>query len=146
MNTTTRPTLSPLLLAVLALLSAFTPLSIDMYLPALPEVASDLKTTEARAALTLTSYFIAFGIAQMVYGPMADAVGRKPPLVIGVAIFLLATTEPANPPYTGQFTPSCRAPGSRKTPSPNTSTPRNPKTCSTSTNKKSRHQDSVKSR
>ena len=76
---------------LLGLLSAVGPFAIDMYLPALPEVASDLKTTEARAALTLTSYFIAFGIAQMVYGPMADAVGRKPPLVIGVAIFLLAS-------------------------------------------------------
>ena len=76
---------------LLGLLSAVGPFAIDMYLPALPEVASDLKTTEAGAALTLTSYFIAFGIAQMVYGPMADAVGRKPPLVIGVAIFLLAS-------------------------------------------------------
>ncbi len=83
---------------LLGLLSAVGPFAIDMYLPALPEVASDLGTTEARAALTLTSYFIAFGIAQMVYGPMADAVGRKPPLVIGVAIFLVATVAASRAP------------------------------------------------
>ena len=76
---------------LLGLLSAVGPFAIDMYLPALPEVAQDLATTEARAALTLTSYFIAFGIAQMLYGPMADAVGRKIPLVLGVSIFLVAT-------------------------------------------------------
>lgn len=76
---------------LLGLLSAVGPFAIDMYLPALPQVAQDLQTSESRAALTLTSYFIAFGIAQMLYGPMADAVGRKPPLVLGVAIFLLAT-------------------------------------------------------
>ena len=76
---------------MLGLLSCVGPFAIDMYLPALPEVASDLKTTEAGAALTLTSYFIAFGIAQMLYGPMADAVGRKIPLMLGVSIFLAAS-------------------------------------------------------
>ncbi len=76
---------------LLGMLSAVGPFAIDMYLPALPEVAQDLATTEARAALTLTSYFIAFGIAQRLYGPMADAVGRKIPLVLGVSIFLVAT-------------------------------------------------------
>ncbi|MCV2447272.1 multidrug effflux MFS transporter [Paracoccus sp. DMF] len=76
---------------LLGLLSAVGPFAIDMYLPALPEVASDLGTSEAGAALTLTAYFIVFGIAQMIYGPLSDALGRKPPLVIGVAIFLAAT-------------------------------------------------------
>ncbi len=76
---------------VLGLLSAVGPFAIDMYLPALPQVARDLRTTETGAALTLTSYFIVFGVAQMIYGPLADAIGRKRPLVIGVAIFLAAT-------------------------------------------------------
>lgn len=76
---------------LLGLLSAVGPFAIDMYLPALPMVAEDLGTTEAGAALTLTAYFLTFGIAQMIYGPMADAVGRKRPLVIGLAIFLAAT-------------------------------------------------------
>ncbi|WP_347138624.1 multidrug effflux MFS transporter [Paracoccus sp. SSK6] len=86
---------------VLGVLSAVGPFAIDMYLPALPQVAADLGTTEAGAALTLTSYFIVFGIAQMIYGPMADAVGRKRPLVIGVAIFTLATVAAALAPTIG---------------------------------------------
>ncbi|MDB6177066.1 multidrug effflux MFS transporter [Paracoccus sp. Z330] len=86
---------------VLGLLSAVGPFAIDMYLPAMPQVAQDLGTTEAGAALTLTSYFIAFGLAQMFYGPMADAVGRKPPLVLGVAIFVIATFAAALSPSIG---------------------------------------------
>ncbi|WP_071673836.1 multidrug effflux MFS transporter [Nioella nitratireducens] len=76
---------------ILGLLSAVGPFAIDMYLPALPMVAEDLGTTEAGAAMTLTAYFLTFGIAQMIYGPMADAVGRKKPLVTGLVIFLAAT-------------------------------------------------------
>lgn len=76
---------------ILGLLSAVGPFAIDMYLPALPEVAVDLGTSEAMAALTLTAYFIVFGIAQMIYGPMSDAIGRRKPLLIGVVIFLIAT-------------------------------------------------------
>lgn len=86
---------------LLGLLSAVGPFAVDMYLPALPQVAADLGTTEAGAALTLTSYFITFGIAQMVYGPMADAVGRKRPLVIGVVVFLVATIAAALAPTIG---------------------------------------------
>ena len=86
---------------VLGLLSAVGPFAIDMYLPALPQVARDLRTTEAGAALTLTSYFIVFGVAQMIYGPLADAIGRKRPLVIGVAIFLAATIGASPAPTIG---------------------------------------------
>ncbi|MGH8085087.1 MAG: multidrug effflux MFS transporter [Lysobacter sp.] len=86
---------------LLGLLSAVGPFAIDMYLPALPEVARDLATSEAGAALTLTSYFIVFGVAQMIYGPMADAIGRKKPLVLGVSIFLVATVAAALAPTIG---------------------------------------------
>ena len=86
---------------VLGFLSAVGPFAIDMYLPALPQVVADLDTTEAGAALTLTAYFIAFGLAQMIYGPMADAVGRRRPLVAGVAIFLAATVAAAVAPTIG---------------------------------------------
>ena len=80
---------------LLGLLSAVGPFAIDMYLPALPQVAADLGTTEAGAALTLTAYFVVFGVAQMIYGPLADAIGRKKPLMIGVAIFLVASIAAA---------------------------------------------------
>lgn len=86
---------------VLGLLSAVGPFAIDMYLPAMPQVAADLNTTEAGAALTLTSYFIAFGLAQMIYGPMADAIGRKKPMALGVVIFLVATVAAALAPTIG---------------------------------------------
>ncbi|MCT4332661.1 multidrug effflux MFS transporter [Paracoccus sp. YLB-12] len=86
---------------ILGLLAAVGPFAVDMYLPALPQVARDLDTTETGAALTLTAYFVTFGIAQMIYGPMADAVGRKRPLVIGVVIFLVATIAAALAPSIG---------------------------------------------
>lgn len=86
---------------VLGLLAAVGPFAVDMYLPALPQVARDLGTSETGAALTLTSYFITFGIAQMIYGPMADAIGRKRPMVIGLVIFLAATAAAALAPTIG---------------------------------------------
>lgn len=76
---------------VLGVLSAVGPFAIDMYLPAMPQVARDLATSEARVALTLTAYFIVFGLAQMIYGPLADAVGRRKPMLIGIAVFLFAS-------------------------------------------------------
>ncbi|WP_136637416.1 multidrug effflux MFS transporter [Pseudooceanicola onchidii] len=72
---------------ILGLLSAVGPFAIDMYLPALPAIATDLGATEAAVQVTLTAYFLAFGVAQLIYGPMADATGRKKPLLIGLMIF-----------------------------------------------------------
>lgn len=77
--------------AILGLLSAVGPFAIDMYLPALPNVADDLGSTIAAAQMTLTAYFIAFGLAQLVYGPLADQIGRKPPLYIGLCIFIIGS-------------------------------------------------------
>ena len=76
---------------VLGLLCATGPLAIDMFLPALPTIAANLGGTIAGAQLTITAYFIAYGLAQMVYGPVADMVGRKPPLIAGLALFLLGS-------------------------------------------------------
>ncbi|SMX34417.1 multidrug effflux MFS transporter [Actibacterium lipolyticum] len=80
---------------VLGLLSMVGPFAIDMYLPAMPEIASDLGATEAATQTTITAYFIAYGIAQLVYGPLADQVGRRWPLFIGVGIFLIASVGAA---------------------------------------------------
>ncbi|MGB8815416.1 MAG: multidrug effflux MFS transporter [Paracoccaceae bacterium] len=76
---------------VLGLLSAVGPFAIDMYLPAMPNIAADLGATVPAMQSTITSYFIAFGLAQLVYGPWADAVGRKRPLYAGLAVFLAGT-------------------------------------------------------
>jgi DHA1 family bicyclomycin/chloramphenicol resistance-like MFS transporter len=87
----TRPTLTPLLLAVLALLSSFTPLSIDMYLPALPVIAVDLRGTAGDIQLTLSAFMIAFGAGQIFYGPAGDRFGRRPVILSGLVIYIAAS-------------------------------------------------------
>ncbi len=77
--------------AILGLLSAVGPFAIDMYLPAMPMIAADLGADAAATQGTLTAFFVAFGVAQLVYGPWSDAVGRKLPLFVGLVVFILAT-------------------------------------------------------
>lgn len=72
----------------LGLLAAVGTFAIDMYLPALPAIAESLNTSVTATQLTLTAYFITFGLAQMVYGPWADHAGRKLPLYAGLGVFL----------------------------------------------------------
>jgi DHA1 family bicyclomycin/chloramphenicol resistance-like MFS transporter len=76
---------------ILGLLAAVSPFAIDMYLPAMPEIERDLGTTVAGTQATITAYFVAFGLAQLLYGPAADRFGRKPPIFAGLAIFGLGT-------------------------------------------------------
>jgi len=73
---------------ILGLLSAVGPFAIDMYLPALPTIAADLQADVATVQWTLTAYFIAFGVAQLFYGPWADQVGRRIPLFFGLGVFI----------------------------------------------------------
>lgn len=87
----TRPTLTPLLLALLALLSSFTPLSIDMYLPALPVIAVDLRGTAGDIQLTLSAFIVAFGVGQVFYGPAGDRFGRRPVILSGLVVYVVAT-------------------------------------------------------
>ncbi len=74
--------------AILGLLSCVGPFSIDMYLPAMPAIDTDLGAGVAAVQNAITGFFVAFGLAQLVYGPWADQVGRKPPLYVGLAIFM----------------------------------------------------------
>ena len=76
---------------VLGLLSCIGPFAIDLYLPAMPTIAASLQTSEQGMQATITAYFIAFGLAQLVYGPWADQAGRKPPLYAGIAVFALGS-------------------------------------------------------
>ncbi|CAN5347113.1 multidrug effflux MFS transporter [soil metagenome] len=73
---------------VLGLLSAVGPFAIDMYLPALPAIAADLQASTSTTQLTLTMFFIAFGLCQIAYGPLSDVYGRKAPLFAGLALFV----------------------------------------------------------
>jgi DHA1 family bicyclomycin/chloramphenicol resistance-like MFS transporter len=89
---------------VIGLLGAVGPFAIDMYLPALPAVAADLGASAQATQLTLTAFFIAFGVSQLVYGPLSDQLGRKPPLYAGLGIFLAGTLGCALAPTIGALT------------------------------------------
>src|SRR5258708_12958968 len=83
----------------LGLLAAIGPFAIDMYLPALPTIASDLKASTAATQMTLMAFFVAFGICQVVYGPVSDIVGRKPPLYVALPLFTLCSPPRPPPPH-----------------------------------------------
>ncbi|TXE79628.1 multidrug effflux MFS transporter [Campylobacter peloridis] len=76
------------LIIILAFLSAIAPLSTDMYLPALNEVQKSFQTNTFYTQLSLASFFIAFSLGQLFYGPLSDVFGRKKPLYIGLFIFI----------------------------------------------------------
>ncbi|MCW5652414.1 multidrug effflux MFS transporter [Hydrogenophaga sp.] len=76
---------------VLGLLSAIGPFAIDMYLPALPAIGHSLGADVGAVQLTLTAFFLAIGAGQLLYGPVSDMVGRKPPLYVGLCLFTLAS-------------------------------------------------------
>ena len=86
---------------VLGLLSAVGPFAIDMYLPALPTIAANLEASTGSTQMTLMAFFAAFGICQIIYGPVSDMVGRKPPLYFGLTVFLLGSIGCAAAPNIG---------------------------------------------
>ncbi|ATY11477.1 Bcr/CflA family drug resistance efflux transporter [Amycolatopsis sp. AA4] len=79
------------LVLVLGVLVALGPLSIDMYLPALPDITRELSTTESTIQLTLTGTVLGLGLGQLIAGPLSDAMGRRIPLVAGSLIHVLAS-------------------------------------------------------
>ena len=80
-----------LFLPVLAVLAAFGPLSIDMYLPSLPAIGRELGAGPGQVQLTLSMFFVGACIGQLTYGPLSDRYGRKPMLVIGVSTYVAAS-------------------------------------------------------
>ena len=79
------------MIVLLGALTAFAPLSIDMYLPALPTLQRYFQTTEGEVQLTLASFFVGFALGQSLYGPLADRFGRKPPLYAGMLVYCAAS-------------------------------------------------------
>ncbi len=79
------------LTALLAALTAIGPLSTDMYLPSLPDIARALAAPTAQVQLTLSAYLIGFAVGQIVYGPIADRHGRKPVLLAALGLYTAAT-------------------------------------------------------
>src|SRR5580658_5883501 len=79
------------IILILGSLSTISPFAIDMYLPAFPGIAGDLHTSTARISLSISSYFAGLAAGQLVYGPLLDRYGRKPPLYAGLVLFIGAS-------------------------------------------------------
>jgi len=79
------------LAVVLGLITAVGPFAVDTYLPALPSIGGALHASPAAVQMSLTAFFITLGVCQLVYGPLADMVGRKPPIYAGLAIFTVGS-------------------------------------------------------
>ena len=79
------------LLLTLGALSAFGPLCMDMYLPALPELAMALKSTAAAAQLSLSACILGLGAGQLMVGPVSDRLGRRRPLLLGLLLFIMTS-------------------------------------------------------
>ncbi|MEV8586479.1 multidrug effflux MFS transporter [Streptomyces sp. NPDC051180] len=86
---------------VLGGLTALPPLSMDMYLPALPEVTGALHAPAATVQLTLTACLAGMALGQLVVGPMSDKWGRRRPLLVGMVVYVLATAACALAPTAG---------------------------------------------
>jgi DHA1 family bicyclomycin/chloramphenicol resistance-like MFS transporter len=76
---------------MLAFMTALGPLATDLYLPSLPHIGAALGASPAAVQLTLSAYLIGFSVGQIIYGPVSDALGRKPVLVAAFALFVVAT-------------------------------------------------------
>lgn len=80
-----------LVILILGALSTVSPFSIDMYLPAFPQIARDLGTTPAEISFSVSGYFIGLALGQLFYGPLLDRYGRKRPLYAGLSLFVVAS-------------------------------------------------------
>ncbi|MGH8880046.1 MAG: multidrug effflux MFS transporter, partial [Stackebrandtia sp.] len=92
-----------LLVLTLGTITATGPLATDLYLPAFPEIAADLNAPQSQIQLTLTSAMFGLAFGQLVIGPMSDAWGRRRPLLIGTAVFTVASLLCAFVPTAGVF-------------------------------------------
>ena len=79
------------LTTLLAMVSALGPLSMDMYLPSLPDIAHVLQAPTARVQLTVSSYLIGFAVGQVIYGPVSDRHGRRPVLFAALGLYVTGT-------------------------------------------------------
>ncbi|MEZ9051191.1 multidrug effflux MFS transporter [Vibrio sp. 10N.222.54.B12] len=79
------------MLFFLVIISAFPPLTIDLYLPALPQMVEVFNTDRAMVNLTLSSYFVTYAIGLLFWGPLSEKFGRKPILLIGLASYMVAS-------------------------------------------------------
>jgi DHA1 family bicyclomycin/chloramphenicol resistance-like MFS transporter len=79
------------LVVILGALSAFGPLSIDMYLPSLPSLSRDLQASASAAQLTLSACLLGLALGQVISGPLSDSLGRRRPLLVGLIAYIVAS-------------------------------------------------------
>src|SRR6202011_5682499 len=79
------------LLVLLGSLQAFAPLSIDMYLPAMPVMESVFHASAQAVQVTMVTFLVGFALGQSLYGPITDRFGRKPPLYASLLLFIAAS-------------------------------------------------------
>ena len=79
------------MIAVLGALVALGPLTIDMYLPALPKIADDLSVSSSVAQLTLTGTLAGLALGQLIVGPLSDSLGRRKPMMAGIVLHMVAS-------------------------------------------------------
>jgi len=79
------------LIALLALLNSFVPMTTDVYLPALPKMAENFNAAPAIINLTLIAFFIFYAIGTLIFGPLSDKFGRKPILIAGLLAYILSS-------------------------------------------------------
>jgi DHA1 family bicyclomycin/chloramphenicol resistance-like MFS transporter len=79
------------LVVILGALSAFGPLSIDMYLPSLPTLTRDLQASASAAQATLSACLLGLALGQIIAGPLSDSLGRRRPLLLGLVAYILAS-------------------------------------------------------
>jgi DHA1 family bicyclomycin/chloramphenicol resistance-like MFS transporter len=95
--------LSKSLILLLGALTAFGPLTVDMYLPALPSLQQHYGADAAMVQLTLPAFFISLALGQALYGPVSDRIGRTIPLRFGLVVFILASIGCAFAPTVGSL-------------------------------------------
>jgi DHA1 family bicyclomycin/chloramphenicol resistance-like MFS transporter len=81
--------------ALLAALTGIGPLTTDMYVPSLPGIAASLGATTAQTQLTISTYLVGFAVGQIIWGPFADRHGRRPVLLVALALYIAATVVAA---------------------------------------------------
>ena len=86
-----RPGPGPAVIVLLATLTAFGPMSLDLYLPAFPEIARDFDVDTHAVQLTFSAALLGLGIGQVLWGPVGDRFGRRGPLVAGISLYVVAS-------------------------------------------------------
>ena len=79
------------MIVVLGVMVALGPLTIDMYLPALPKIADDLSVSSSVVQLTLTGTLAGLALGQLIVGPLSDSLGRRRPLMAGIVLHIAAS-------------------------------------------------------